>query len=211
MNMTTNTTANGRALRWCTRLAACALMALAASCVTSRNYMVCNEIRKDNRFIEFDTTYVSARSIPNKWMLDSLQSYGISGLSDTLIIGYYELKTGFPPKRATMQVKSDSTYYRMSLHDCYPTNITRYSRRGDKLILPNGRSGGRIYEFEKLVFSWDIATIRRLLEGKRNTCMTVWTIIRAVRDGDRIKQLEEYTLYALPEEFSVSSDDSAGD
>ncbi len=52
----------------------------------SRNYMVCSEIREDCRFCGFDTAYVSARSLKDKWVLDSLRSAGLTGLSDTPVI-----------------------------------------------------------------------------------------------------------------------------
>lgn len=48
--------------------------------------MVCSEIREDCRFCGFDTAYVSARSLKDKWVLDSLRSAGLTGLSDTPVI-----------------------------------------------------------------------------------------------------------------------------
>ena len=98
----------GRALGWCTRLIACVLVAVTASCVTSRNYMVCSEIREDCRFAGFDTAYVSARSLKDKWVPDSLRSAGLTGLSDTLVICIYDRPRFFPPKHTRICVKSAS-------------------------------------------------------------------------------------------------------
>lgn len=81
---------------------------LAVSCAPAKNCMICTEVRDDGCFAGFDTAYVSARSLKDKWVPDSLRSAGLTGLSDTLVICIYDRPRFFPPRHTRICVKSDS-------------------------------------------------------------------------------------------------------
>lgn len=176
---------------------------LAVSCAPEKNCMICTEVRDDGRFAGFDTTYVSVRSLKDKWVLDSLERVGVTNLSDTLIICFFEGKRFFPPERATMFIKSDSTVIDVTLNSWYGPKVFYYDARADIWYRPDGTVCGTWPDYPelyitKVVFPWDITALERLLREctvfrKATSCK----IIRLVRSGKKIKRWDEYKFANL--------------
>ncbi len=175
---------------------------LAVSCAPEKNCMICTEVRDDGRFAGFDTTYVSVRSLKDKWVLDSLKSAGVTYLSDTLIICFSEGKTYFPPRLEGIDVKYDSTYVSAGFNEWHGWRVSYYDAIADIWYKADGtwlRMHDPIEEiFADVAFKWDIKTLEQLL--KRRTVIRKGAyskFVRLVRKDNKIKQWDEYIFHPI--------------
>ena len=181
---------------------------LAVSCAPEKNCMICTEVRDDGRFAGFDTTYVSVRSLKDKWVLDSLKSAGVTYLSDTLIICFLDGKIFFPPRVDWLTVKSDSTYIIAVFNEWRGHKVTYYDAiadilyRADGTLLPKDDSMEEF--FTEVASRWDIKTIEQLLKEHKIIRKGVYSkLVRLVRKDNKIKQWDEYVFNPI-EDWEVS-------
>ena len=184
-----------------TALFAALFLVLTASCVSRKNYLVCNGITDRYSFLRFDSIYVPRKDLWNVWLLDSIRSAVAMPLSDSLIILSSEEVNGEP----RIFVKSDTTYINIKyLYLCTPAIIPMV-RYYDSYPISYPAKEDSL--FDSTIFSWDIERLKRVLscDVVPSSNPTYCIMIRTVLKDDKIQRWEEYR-FREPYTWSDCSD-----
>lgn len=166
---------------------------LTVSCISTKNCVIYKERdRNDFLYRGFDTTYTSARSLKDKWVLEYINKANLKGLSDSLIVLVYTRILGRPTpifNPPILYIKSDSTYICTYCED----NIRTIKRSNTNFFSTNEDEKA----FFPAVFNWDIPKLKHLLDCGVADSFGSYRLIKLVRNENKILAWTEYIFSDL--------------